>query len=159
MPRSGAVRGQPALLARLARLRDGRNRNCGRLCRRPSPNFDFHPGRDRQYRSAQPRQLRSRRAARTRDGPRRVRSSPADSLDCRRTNCRAQNRAEPQAQRSQRRTRHIARLRRPDPGLARQPSRRRRLSVETFARPPCTVPRGAGRSGSPRGAKPPRPTR
>ncbi len=51
------------------------------------------------------------------------------------------------------------RLRRSDPGLARQPSRRRRLPIEAPARPSCAVPRGAGRSGSPRGAKPPRPPR
>ena len=54
------------------------------LRRRPTPNLDFHPGRDRQYRSAQPRQFRSRRTTRPRDGPRRIRRAPACALDFRR---------------------------------------------------------------------------
>ena len=85
MPRRGAMRGQPALLARLARLRDGRSRKRGGL-RRCSSNLNFHPGRDRQYRSTQPRQFRGRRRTWPRDGPRRARRARSRALDYRLTN-------------------------------------------------------------------------
>ena len=57
------------------------------------------------------------------------------------------------------RPRSRARLRRPNPGLTRQSSRRRRLPIEAPARPSRTISRRAGRSGSPRGAESPRPPR
>src|SRR5277367_4099577 len=133
MPRRRALRRQSALLARLAGFRDGRNR--GRRCLRcrSAANLDLHPGRDRQHRSAQPRQLRSRRATRPHDGPRRTRRAPQRIFAGRHPNRFTPNRTESRAERSKRRTRSRPRLRRADSDLSGQPSRRRRLPVEAPA--------------------------